>query len=307
MMIELLRNARDISGELRKLKKYAPEIKLAFRYFDQDKNPKEALEKIRKIVRNCPVLDDFFKFGEIYDLVLRGEQRAKKRNWDWGYACQEALKETGVNYKIIGEENIPEDGGGLWISNHPWGTVDSMILIAGLYPRISKKGGKLKIIVMNQLRFIEGLEKIAIFVHSTVKGPNIAALRESLKHLDEGGDLAIYPSGRMSKAGLKEYPWKKGLENFVSHSSYVVPMWFSGPNHATIYNFLSKLKITEGLRRAFSLREVCYNVGNNFVLNIGKPISSEKLIKPEEPKEKRYYRKMRQSLREKAEALKVAL
>jgi len=106
---------------------------------------------------------------------------------------------------------------------------------------------------MNQLRFIQGLEKIAIFVHSTVKGPNTGSLRGALRYLNKGGDLAIYPSGRMSKAGLEEYPWKKGLKTFVSHSKYVVPMWFSGPDHEKTYNFLAKFKLSEKLRSPFSL------------------------------------------------------
>lgn len=307
MAIKSLENIGNLCGELWKLKKYAPEITSAFRYFDQDKNPKESLEKIINTTRKNPVLDDLFKVSKTYDMTLRSEKRAKERG-GWGYACREALKEIGVNYEVRGAKNIPANGGGLLISNHPYGLLDSILLVAGLYPLINKEGRQLKIIVMNQLRFIEGLEKIAIFVHSTVKGPNTGSLRKALRYLDGGGgNLAIYPSGRMSKTGLEEYPWKKSLKTFVSHSKYVVPMWFSGPDHANIYNFLAKFKITEKLRRVFSLREVWDNAGQTVVLNIGKPISCEELISPEELKEKRNNGEIVQHLREKAEALKVAV
>jgi hypothetical protein len=83
----------------------------------------------------------------------------------------------------------------------------------------------------------------------------------------------------MSKAGLEEYPWKKSLGTFVSHSEYVVPMWFSGPNHAKMYNLLAKIKRTEKLRRVFSLRETWNKVGETIILNIGEAIRSAECLK----------------------------
>jgi putative hemolysin len=293
-----MENIWNLYKELKEVKKYKPQIISAFECFDHGEDPKKALEEIINIAKDYPALDKLLKFTKTYNMILRAEENAKKRG-GWGYACQEAVKEMGVNYEIRGKENIPVNGKALYISNHPYGLLDGAILVGGLYPLINKKEGQLKIIVMNQARFIEGLEKIAIFVHSTVKGPNIGALRESLKHLDEGGDLAIYPSGRMSKAGLEEYPWENGLGAFMSHSEYVVPMWFSGPNHAKIYNLFAKFK--EELRRALSLREVWNKAEKTVILNIGEPIRPEELKLIENPKERV------QHLRDIAEGLKVAV
>lgn len=287
---------------LRELRKYKTEITSAFEHFDQGKNPKKALEEISGIANKNRELDNLLKFNKTHDLILRGVERAEKRggNYGWSYACEEALKEIEVNYEIRGGKNIPKDGGILYVSNHPYGLLDSIILLGGLGSLVSKTGRRLKIIAMNQLKAIKGLEEIAYFVHSTVKGPNFS-VRKSLRDLSNGGDLAIYPSGRMSKAGLREYDWKKNLETFISHSKYVVPMWFSGPDHAKIYNFLATFKRTEKLRRAFSLGEVWDNAGRTVILNIGDPIESEDLKLIENPEE------MVQHLRQKAEALKVAV
>jgi len=295
--MELLRNVRDLSGELWQLKRYAPEITSAFEYFDQSEDPKKALEEIINTAKNNPALDDLLKITKTYDMVLRAEQRVKEEGYNWYNTSLEALKETGVNYEIRGAENIPANGA-LWISNHPYGLLDGIILLGGLGSLISKEKRKLKIIGMNQLRFIKRLEEVVYFVHSTVKGPNMS-LRKPLRYLSNGGDLAIYPSGRMSKAGLEEYPWKKSLGTFVSHSEYVVPMWFSGPNHAKIYNLLAKIKRTEKLRRVFSLRETWDKDGETIVLNIGERIRSEELKEIENTQE------MVQHLRDIAEALKV--
>jgi len=302
--MELLRNVRDLSGELWQLKKYAPEITSAFEYFDQSEDPKKALEEIINTAKNNPRLDYVLKIIETYNMVLRAEQRVKEEGYNWYNTSLEALKETGVNYEIRGAENIPVNGGALYISNHPYGLLDGIILLGGLGSLLSKEGRELRIIGMNQLRFIKGLEEVVYFVHSTVKGPNMS-LRKPLRYLsnggDNGGDLAIYPSGGMSKAGLKEYPWKKSLGTFVSHSEYVVPMWFSGPNHGILYNVLSKFERTEKLRRVLSLREVWNKVGETIILNIGERIKSEDLKKIENPEE------IVQHLRDIAEALKVAV
>jgi 1-acyl-sn-glycerol-3-phosphate acyltransferase len=297
MAIKSLAEIREFFGELWKLKKHIPEIKHVLKYFYLDENPKKCLEKIIETARKNPVLDDLLKVNKTYAMISKGEERADKRGWY--YACLEAVKAMGVNYEVRGAENIPGDGGNLYVSNHPYGLVDAIILIGGLGSLISKKGRQLKIIAMNQLRFIRGIEKIVYFVHSTAKKINVGSLKECLRYLDNGGDLAIYPSGRMSGPGLNEYPWKNGLGAFVSHSSYVVPAWFSGPNHTKIYNFLAKHKSTEQLRTVFSLGEVWNKAGQTVVLNIGKPIKPEKLTGDIEEKI--------HSLRQTAEALRVAV
>jgi len=301
MVIKSLEDIWNLFGELRKLKKYAPEITSAFQYFDQSEDPKKALGEIIDSAKRNPVLDDLLKISKTYYMVSRAEKKAEKKGWN--YAGKEAVKEMGVNYEIRGAENIPTNGKALYISNHPYGLLDGAILLGGLGSLLSKEGRRLKLVGMNQLRFIKGIEKVVYFVHSTVKRRNLGSIRESLRYLDKGGNLAIYPSGGMSKAGLREYPWKSGLGIFVSHSSYVVPMWFSGPDHAMMYNFLSKIKIKkiEKLRRVLSLREVWNKVGQTIVLNIGKPISSEEL------KERGNIEERVQYLRQKAESLKVAV
>jgi len=297
-MQKLLKNMWGLFRELGRIKKYTPEIKSTLKYFDQNENPKKTLEKIINTTKNNPVLDDLLKISKTYKMISRGERRAEEKNWR--YACREAIKEMGVNYKIKGKENIPTQGGVLYVCNHPWGLLDGAILFSGLGSLLEKKQRELKVIGTSQLRLIKGIEKIVYFVDS-IKKTNFGPIKESLRYLHKGGDLVIYPSGKMSKARLKEYPWENGLKTFIAHSSYVVPMWFSGPDHAIAYNFLAKFKITEDLKRIFSLREVWNKTGQTVVLNIGKSIKSEELIEKNNAKKKIEY------LRKKAEALKVYL
>ncbi len=288
------KSLQDIWNLPRELK----DLKRVFQYFDQDKDPKKILEEILACAKRNLVLDDLLKVTKTYDMISRAEKAVEKRGWN--YACQEAIKEMGVNYEIRGAENIPTNGGTLYISNHLYGLLDGAILVAGLGSLLSEKGRGLRVIGMNQLKAIKGIEKIIYFVHSTTKGQNMSSLRKPLKYVSKGGDLAIFPSGRMSKAGLEEYDWKN-LRIFLSFSSCVVPMWFSGPNHAMMYNLFAKFKKTEQVRRVFSFNETWNKAGKKVVLNIGEPIRSEEL------KEKGNTQERIQYLRQKAEGLKVAV
>jgi 1-acyl-sn-glycerol-3-phosphate acyltransferase len=280
------------------LPKGLKEVKRTFQNFDQDEDPEKVLEEILACAKRNPVLDDLLKVSKTYDMISRAEKTAEKRGWN--YACNEAVKEMCVNYEVRGAENIPKDSRVLYVSNHLYGLLDGAILVAGLGSLLSEKGRKLRVIGMNQLRAIKGIEKIVYFVHSTAKKINFGSLKKPLRYIQDGGDLAIFPSGRMSKAGLEEYPWKN-LRIFLSYSSKVVPMWISGPSHGILYNVLATFKKTEQSRRIFSFNETWNKKGKKIVLNIGKALSSTEL------RGKKDNGKIVQSIREAAEALKVAV
>ncbi|MFH1503327.1 MAG: 1-acyl-sn-glycerol-3-phosphate acyltransferase [Candidatus Diapherotrites archaeon] len=276
MGIKSLAEIGHLFKELAEFKKKAPEIKSLFEYFDKSENPKESLEKILEAVKRNPVTDDLLKISQTYNMVLRAEKNACEKGWN--YACLESVKEMGVKIEIIGEENIPLKGPTLYVSNHPYGLLDSAVLIGGLGSLLEKKGEKMKVIGMNQLKFIKGIEEVVYFVNSTGAGSNLSVLKDSLEYLENGGNLAIYPSGIMSGPKLKEYPWKNEIASFIPHSSYVVPIWFSGPDHEKIYNFLARYEKTENLRRVFSFRGTWNKQGKTIYLKIGNPLPSEWLM-----------------------------
>lgn len=297
MIIKSFKDLYNLNKEISYFKSEFPKIKVLFENFDNSENPRESLEKIIDAARLNPLTDDFLKVSKTYDMILRAEENAK--NNGWANACLEAVKEMGVNVSVIGQENILLDDSTLYITNHPYGLLDSAALLGNLGSALEKKGKNIKLIAMNQLRFIKGIEEVLQFVHSTTSSSNLGVLKESITYLDNGGNLAICPAGTMSGPRLKEYPWKKNLSPFISHSSYVVPIWFSGPNHEGLYNLLAKSKQTEKLRRVLSLREAWNKQGKKIYMNLGKPIPSEGLMEIRDSNERMDY------LRRRAEALKI--
>jgi putative hemolysin len=276
MIINSFKDLYNLSGEIAYFKREFPKIKVLFEDFDSSENPRESLEKIISAAKMNPLTDDFLKISKTYEMILRAEKNAEKEGWS--YACLEAVKEMGVNVKIISKENIPLNQSVLYIANHPYGLLDSSALLGNLGFILKKNDKKIKFVAMNQLRFIKGIEEILHFVNTTTSSSNLRSLRESINYLNNGGNLAICPSGTMSGPGLREYPWENEITPFISHSSYVVPMWISGPNHEGLYNLFARFEKTKKLRRVLSFREAWNKPGKTVYLKIGKPIPSEWLM-----------------------------
>jgi len=299
MGIKSPRELLHLFKELAELKRNYSDIKPLLKDFYSSDNPRETLEKILDAAKRNPVLDDLFKISKTYDMISRAEENAKEKGWN--HACLEAVKEMGVKNNVIGEENIPDKGSTLYISNHPYGLLDSAILIGNLGSLLEKKGQEMKLIGMDQLRLIKGIEEVVYFVNSTNRAANKAYLRGALNYLNNEGNLVIYPSGTISGANLREYEWQNGINHFLSHSSYVTPIWFSGPGHEAIYNLLARREKTKRMRNLFSLRSAWNKNGKEVVLKIGLPIPSEYLMDIKDGKERVEY------LRRCAENLKVKI
>lgn len=297
MIINSFKDLYNLYGEISYFKRELPKIKVLFERFDNSENPKESLEKIIDSAKLNPLTDDFLKISKTYNMILRAEERAKEGGWV--NACLEAVKEMKVDVDVRSKENLPFDYPTLYVTNHPYGLLDSAALLGNLGSVLKEKGKSVKFIAMNQLKFINGIEEILHFVHCTTSSSNLRTLRDSISYLNNGGNLAICPAGTMSGSGLREYNWNNEISPFIAHSEYVVPIWTSGPNHEGLYNFLARFKKTEKLRRVLSLREAWNKEGKNLCINIGEPISSKELMKIKNSKERIQY------LRKKAEALKI--
>ena len=282
------------------------EIKFFVENLDYQNNPREALEKIVSYAREKPYLDKLLYVTKTYDVILKAEERAK--SVDWYFACKEALKDFGANFEVIGTENIPNNGPALYPSNHIYGFSDATALIGILGSLLKDKNRILKIIAEYKVNMLNGIKKVAFLIDNenefriTSKKSNMASSREILTYMKNGGDLTFFASGTISGPGLREYEWKNGLERLAKHCEYVVPTWFSGPDHELIYNILASNKKTNSLRNVLSLRETWNKKGKTIFFKIGKPISKKELNEVGFDNGK-----VTQYIREKCEELKIKL
>jgi 1-acyl-sn-glycerol-3-phosphate acyltransferase len=108
-------------------------------------------------------------------------------------ACRRLLLIFTEPARAIGTENIPREGPLLITSNHP-GTVDGVSIIANV-PRDDIK------VVVGGMPFVQKLPVARNFTivayrtaDSMVRGK---VVRESIRHLEGGGALLIFPSGQI--------------------------------------------------------------------------------------------------------------
>jgi len=131
-------------------------------------------------------------------------------------AARQLLPRFISDTEVIGHENIPADGPVLIISNHP-GTVDSFLIASNL------DRPDLKIVVTG-FPFYQSLSKLKdnfIFTTGELQD-KVSAIRQSLRHLQDGGALLIFPKGTlepdpavMSGAETTISEWSPSIELFL--------------------------------------------------------------------------------------------
>lgn len=181
-----------------------------------------------------------------------------------------------VNYKLIGEENIPAEGRFIFVSNHPLGGFDGISYIKVLGQRYKK----IKLIVNDILMNIEPLQSVFLPVNTlgAQKRENMKAI-ENVYH-DKETQLMTFPAGFCSRyidGKIQDIAWKKSvIRQAIDSQRDIIPMYFDGRNSITFYTL-------EWLRRKLGMK---FNIGlillpwqtvktasnKTFAIHIGKPI-----------------------------------
>jgi hypothetical protein len=117
-----------------------------------------------------------------------------------GYIAEYGLREAALrmiskyvrSFEARNVENIPREGPLLITSNHP-GTIDSLVITANI-PRPDLK------IVATGIPFVQSLRNAADhLIYTPRKGihERMLVVRSAIRHLEDGGALLIFPSGRI--------------------------------------------------------------------------------------------------------------
>lgn len=243
------------------------------RGMDFTNEPQSSLAKILDFCKKNPEVDEFLKITQTYELILRAQERAEQ--FGWPYAAHRALGEFGINYEIEGKEKIPDDKSCIYVANHLYGIPEATIFLS-LGGMVREKGRDYKIVADHSINLIRGIENEIILVDKKERN-NIYSLKKMISHLEGGGDLFIFPSGKQSGPNLREKAWKSSLGRLVRHAECVVPMWFNGPNHSTFYNIIQRF--LPSARDAFISRETWNKKGKTIELRVGDALPSQELIK----------------------------
>jgi len=168
------------------------------------------IQIIRKAVANLlsQPTNNFCEFiARIDGLVkLHGVQRA----------TQTAVEKLSQGVQSVGDELIPKAGPLLIASNHP-GTYDGLAILSRL-PRNDTK------VVVSGIPFFRNLPNASQhFIYTSIDIPErMNVIRKAIRHLQEGGSLLIFPSGRIDpdpsvfpNAETELARWSRSVEVFL--------------------------------------------------------------------------------------------
>ncbi|MGF1482991.1 MAG: lysophospholipid acyltransferase family protein [Opitutales bacterium] len=194
----------------------------------------------------------------------------------------EALNRLDITYEITDEDlaKIPPTGGVLVVSNHPFGAIDGVVLGAIL----SAVRPDVRLLVNFLLARIPELGPW-IFAVDPFGGPeaatkNLRGIKQSIRHLREGGMVGTFPSGTVSHLHLKsrqvtDPQWLDRTAKLVRMSQpTVLPVYFPGQNS---WLFQMAGLLHPRLRTGLLPREMVCQRGKTIEVRVGNPIPYRQL------------------------------
>lgn len=235
-----------------------------------NKIPKIAINYLKRIVHQ----DELNHIIETYH---------DKHGTDFMKACVEYFN---ITLRLKGEENIPETGKFVFVSNHPLGGLDGICLAATLGDKYNKK---IKYLVNDILLNIENLE--SIFVPINKHGRQA---RESVKALNDAyesdNQIITFPAGlcsRKQNGQIKDLQWAKSfVDKARDFKRDIIPIHFEGRNSNFFYNLSNlrtKLGIKLNIEMLYLANEMMKKKNAEFTITFGKPIPWQSLNSSKRP------------------------
>ena len=196
------------------------------------------------------------------------------------------LQELNLKYLAFEEDlaKIPKTGPFIVVSNHPLGALDG-ILMTKIFSEIRPD---FKIMGNFLLTKIKPMEPFVIPVnpfesrkelHSSANG-----MRETLKHLENGGCVGIFPAGEVSNRNneygeILDRTWEKTAIKLIKKANVpVIPMYFHAKNSALFYRVS---KIHANLQTLLLPSEMMNEREKPIRIRIGKVISVKTIAEQE--------------------------
>ncbi len=212
--------------------------------------------------------------------------------------AEAALQRLGVDMKVAAEEleRIPASGPLVVVANHPYGAVEGLMLIA-LLRRVRSD---VKVMANYLLQRIPQLADMVIAVdpfgasHSARR--NIGPLRDSLRWLQQGGVLLVFPAGEVSHfkpshRAVADPAWSDTLGRIVRRSGApVLPVFFPGRNGL---GFQLAGMVHPRLRTALLARQLLNKRGRTLEARIGSLIQPRQLNRLDSDRELVDYLRLR--------------
>jgi putative hemolysin len=211
------------------------------------------------------------KVRELYRRVQRSPD---------GFRLESLLAEMRVGLRVAAadETRIPASGPVVVVANHPYGVLDGAILTV-LLTRVRPD---VKVLTNFLLADVPELRKHCIFVDPFQSDRSVQsnrrAVREALAWLQQGGMLAIFPSGEVSHwqmpaAQIADPEWNDTAVRLIRRTgATALPVYFCGYNGV---GFQLMGMLHPKLRATFLLQEFLQQEGKTVEVRVGSAIQAD--------------------------------
>ena len=185
------------------------------------------------------------------------------------------LKGLDVSWNVHYTGTMPDPSGRyIFVSNHPLGGLDGMILISYIGSRFKD----VKFVVNDLLMYIKPLAPVFVPVnkYGKMKHGNTALLKETF---DSDAQVLYFPAGlcsRLIDGHITDLEWKKTfVTKAIESRRDIVPRFFSGENSPRFYrlaNLRKRLGIKFNIETFLLPDEMFRKRGSSFDLYIGEPV-----------------------------------
>ena len=197
-------------------------------------NPKLSFVGGEHFARFIMLLLRFDKLNKVYDQI------GDKTGLDF---IEELIRILNINYTFDEEEfnkRFPKSGAAIVVSNHPFGGLESLLLILML----SRVRNEVKVVSTHLLQKVDPIQHYFFEeddIHPKIeKKGSLDNTDKAVLHLQNGGILCIFPAGDVSKFDsariLSDKQWQFSTLKFIKNQKVpVVPIHFQGNNSRLFY------------------------------------------------------------------------
>ena len=186
------------------------------------------------------------------------------------------LQDLDVTYNVhfTGASRPIPGGRYIFVSNHPLGGLDGMILIS----YIGSSMGDVRFIVNDLLMYIKPLAPVFVPVnkYGRMRHDNTRLFQETF---DSDAQVLYFPAGlcsRLIDGEITDLEWKKTfVTKAIESRRDIVPMFFSGENSRRFYrlaNLRKRLGVKFNIETFLLPDEMFRKKGTSFDLYIGEPV-----------------------------------
>lgn len=184
-----------------------------------------------------------------------------------------------ISYRAVGLEQLSDQGRYLFVSNHPFGGMDGMMLC----DELDKRFGSGRIIVNDILMNLKPLAPLFIPVnkHGRQNSDYLRFFREALASDDQ---IATFPAGLCSRridGKVCDTKWKSSfVKNAIESQRDIVPVFFEGRLSNFFYNLSSlrkRLGIKANIEMIYLPDEMFSQHGRHFDIHFGAPVPWQEL------------------------------